>query len=221
MSSRQAMGKRGPDHHPPTRRDVPAQMVTKRRIVVEQPDEDDSRPERRYTSRGRGRKRGSLFSRKWSKETSEWVFAGVVFVVLILAVVLGIHFVGGSNSAPTAAGGRLGTGGGGFSGFGGGQNTAIVSAVAGALGISSTTLTSDLQSGQTVAQIAAAQNVSITTVNSAYLVAVQQQFNTAVSSGRFTQAQADQLYSTQQQDVSSGQYPFLRVFGGPVATATQ
>lgn len=216
MSSRQAMQRRGPDH-PQSRRDAaPAKMVSGRRQEAAQPDEGATRPERRYQPRARGRKRGSLFSRKWSKETSEWVFAGVVFVVLILGVVLGIHFIGGTSS--TAATGRRPSGG--SSGFGGGQNGAVVSAVAGALGISTTTLTSDLQAGQSLPQIAAAQNVSITTVNNAYLAAVKQTFDSAVSSGRFTQSQADQLYSIQQQDVANGQYPLLRVFGGAAATAT-
>jgi len=142
----------------------------------------------------------------------------VVFIGLMLAVVLGIHFIGGSSSTAATTRRPGGFSGGSFGG--GGLNSTVVSAVAGTLGISSSTLTADLQSGQTVPQIAAEQNVSIATVDTAYLNAVQQQFDSLVSSGRFTQAQANQFYSQQQQDVNNGQFPLLQQFTGPVATAT-
>ncbi len=155
-----------------------------------------------------------------SKEQNEWLFAGIVFVGLMLAVIVGIHVIGGASSTPSANRSPGSFGGGG--GFGGaGRGSAVLTAVAGALNISTTTLTTDLQSGQTVPQIAAEQNVSIATVDSAYLSAAQQEFNSLASSGRFTAAQASQLYSEQQQEVDSGQFPLLESFGGGAsATAT-
>lgn len=172
-------------------------------------------------ARTRGRQRRSPFAGKWSKETREWVFAGSVFVVLILAVVLGIHVIGGGS---TSAAGRPSfgnrTGGFGGNGAGGGGNAAVTTAVATALGISSDTLTSDLQQGMTVAQIASAQNVPIATVNTAYLNAAKTLFDAAVTSGTFTQAQADQIYSEQQAEVGNGQYSLLGTGTGASATAT-
>ena len=69
---------------------------------------------------------------------------------------------------------------------GGGFNSQVLSAVAGALNLSTTSLTADLQAGQSVPQIAAAQNVSMTTVNSAYLSAAQQEFNTCRQRPHYT-----------------------------------
>jgi hypothetical protein len=157
-----------------------------------------------------------------SKETSQWVFAGVIFAGIMLAVIVGIHVIGGTSTpnrnafAGRTPGSFFGGGGGG----GGGFNSQVLSAVASALNLSSTSLTADLQAGQTVPQIATAQNVSLTTVDNAYLSAAQQEFNSFASSGRMTQAQVSQLYSQQEQDVQSGQYPLLQFFAQPSATAT-
>jgi hypothetical protein len=86
---------------------------------------------------------------------------------------------------------------------------AILSAVAAKLNLSATTLQSDLASGQTLPQIAAAQHVSMADVNAAYLSAVHAQLATAVSSGGITQQQANQAYTKVQQAVASGHYPLL------------
>jgi len=168
--------------------------------------DDEPRP-RRTSQRNR-----PVLTRKRSKETNEWITAGAIFLGLIIAVVVGIHVIGGhSTTTPNAGNGFFGNGtGNGFRGFS--QRTAIQSAVANALGITTDTLTTDLQSGQTVQQIATAQNVPIATVNTAYLNAVKQQFDQAVTNGSITQAQADQIYSQQQQQVSNGQYSFLQNF---------
>src|SRR5579863_3443142 len=40
---------------------------------------------------------------KRSKETNEWIGAGALFGGLILALVLGLHFIGGSSTTPAAA----------------------------------------------------------------------------------------------------------------------
>jgi len=221
MSSRQVMRNRG-TQHPPAR--LPTARAASNRQAAQPDDEDERESRRPARARTRGRQRRSPFAGNWSKETREWVFAGGVFVVLILGIVLGIHAIGGGTSSTTANGrptfGAGGPGGGFGPGGNGAGNTAVTTAVAQALGISSDTLTGDLQQGMTVAQIAAAQNVSIDTVNTAYLNAVKTQFDSAVSSGTFTQAQADQIYSLQQQQVANGQYPLLPSGSGATATAT-
>src|SRR6185437_15709071 len=91
--------------------------------------------------------------------------------------------------------------------------SAIASAVAGALKISTSTLDSDLAVGQTIPQIAAAQKVNLSDVNTAYLNAVKSQLSSAVSAGTITQAQSDAAYSKVQQAVQSGNYPLLGMRG--------
>lgn len=88
---------------------------------------------------------------------------------------------------------------------------AVASAVAGSLKISTSTLESDLAAGQTIPQIAAAQKVNLSDVNSAYLNAVKSQLGSAVSSGMLTQSQSDVLYSRLQQAVQAGHYPLLEM----------
>jgi hypothetical protein len=88
-------------------------------------------------------------------------------------------------------------------------HAAIESAVADSLKISTSTLESDLATGQTIPQIAAAQKVSLSDVNAAYLNAIKAQLASAVSSGTITQTQSDALYSRMQQAVQNGHYPLL------------
>ncbi|HEX5441578.1 MAG TPA: hypothetical protein VFW76_11890 [Ktedonobacterales bacterium] len=90
---------------------------------------------------------------------------------------------------------------------------AVESAVAGALKISTSTLQSDLAAGQTIPQIATAQKVNLSDVNTAYLNAVKSQLSSAVSAGTITQAQSDAVYSRAQQAVRSGTYPLLGMRG--------
>jgi len=92
--------------------------------------------------------------------------------------------------------------------------TAIEAAVAKALNLSTTTLESDLHAGQTISQIATAQKVNISAVNTAYLNAVQTQLNTAVKAGDITQTQADGAYTMVKNAVAQGNYPLLDR-GGP------
>ena len=90
------------------------------------------------------------------------------------------------------------------------SHKAVLAAVAGALKLAPATLESDLSSGQTVAQIASAQHVSINDVNAAYLNAIQAQLKTAVANGMITQPQADKMYQAIQHAVANGRYPLLR-----------
>ena len=104
--------------------------------------------------------------------------------------------------------GFLGKGGHGMGGmhFGGANvQKYIVAAeaqVAQGLGISSSTLTSDLQSGKTLHQIASAQNISDSKLESILTNAVQTQLKSAVSAGTITQTQATQV----SQQLSNSQF---------------
>jgi hypothetical protein len=87
--------------------------------------------------------------------------------------------------------------------------SAVESAVAGALKISTTTLESDLAAGQTIPQIATAQKVNLSDVNTAYLNAVKTQLANAVSADTITQDQSTAIYTRVQQAVQNGRYPLL------------
>ncbi len=116
------------------------------------------------------------------------------------------------DAHPCAAMGRMyGHHGGEYGGANAHQ--AILNAVAAKLNLSAPTLQSDLASGQTLPQIAAAQHVSIADVNATYLSAVHAQLTTAVSNGAISQQQANQAYTKVQQAVANGHYPLLEVRG--------
>lgn len=89
------------------------------------------------------------------------------------------------------------------------SRASIEAAVAPALGISTSTLDADLASGQTVAQIVAAQHADASKVQSAYLGAVQAALNQAVSSKTITSDQSSRIYTMVQTAVKNGHYPLL------------
>jgi hypothetical protein len=89
-------------------------------------------------------------------------------------------------------------------------HTAVVNAVATTLKLSPATVEKNLASGQTVAQMASAQHVSLADVNAAYLSAVRTQLNATVASGMITQSQADKMYANIERAVAAGKYPLLR-----------
>lgn len=91
--------------------------------------------------------------------------------------------------------------------------TAVESAVAGSLKVSTSTLENDLAAGKTIPQIATAQKVSLSDVNTAYLNAIKTQLSAAVSSGLITQDQSNAIYARVQQAVQNGHYPLLEMGG--------
>lgn len=94
-------------------------------------------------------------------------------------------------------------GGRGGKGIGGarvpGVREAMLDAAAQALNITSDELTTQLRSGQTLAQLAAAHNTTEQAVTDAALAAAKTQLDQAVAAGTLTQAQADSFYSQLQQ----------------------
>jgi len=112
-----------------------------------------------------------------------------------------------------------GMGGRGMNGRGPGVGQALeaglLDAAAKALKLSSAALESQLQSGQTLAQIAATQKVDLQTVKDATLSALKTQLRAEVSSSRLTQAQADAILSRAQQDPNFGLHGGVRGGRGP------
>lgn len=141
----------------------------------------------------------------------------------VAIVILAIHFLGGSsapassaNSGDQASGNPSGSGSSTPVISSGNGSNQVLDATAQALGITTDTLKADLQSGETVAQIAQAQNVPISTVNAAYLNGVKELSDQMVQGGSVSQATADQLYQEEQQKVQNGQYDLLNSGGGHV-----
>lgn len=90
---------------------------------------------------------------------------------------------------------------------------AVASAVATKLNLSVDTLKADLKGGQTLQQIAAAQNVSTSDLNATYLGAIKTQLDQAVANKTITGDQENMLYNRIQQAVQNGHYPLLEARG--------
>ncbi len=85
----------------------------------------------------------------------------------------------------------------------GGVQQAMRDAAANVLGITTIELTTQLRSGQTLAQIAQANGTTEQAVVTAALAAAKIQLDQAVAAGTLTQAQADTVYSALQQHGSN------------------
>jgi len=123
---------------------------------------------------------------------------------------------GDSGTAPGPSPGAHSRGG--FGGFGGFGGVNLLQDAAGVIGISEQTLQSDLQSGQTVAQVAAANGSSAQDVISALVGDETTAINSLESSGKISSSQAGQIESGLTQMVTS----FVnqtRPSGGPRAGA--
>ena len=80
-----------------------------------------------------------------------------------------------------------------------GIGQAMLDAAAQALGITADELKTQLRSGQTLAQLAAAHNTTEQAVTDAALAAAKTKLDEAVQAGTLTQAQADSIYAELQQ----------------------
>ncbi len=96
-------------------------------------------------------------------------------------------------------GGRHGHRGPGGGPFFGQNKQALLDAAAGALNLTSEELATQLQSGQTIEQIAEAQGTTVKAVTDAVLAASRTQLDEAVAAGTITQAQADEIYAHMQE----------------------
>lgn len=85
-----------------------------------------------------------------------------------------------------------------------GLGQAVTAAVAKALGLTEQQLFTQLQGGQTVAQIAQARGISTATLHTAAVEALKTGLATDVKAGRLTQAQADQMIAQAQADANFG-----------------
>lgn len=157
---------------------------------------------------------------------NDWVKAAGLVVGFVVAIIVAAHFLGSpGGSTPTASSphsnsnqpsGYSNQPSGNYSqAFGtaaaSGNLTPVppVITTAKALGISPATLQADIQAGETVPQLAQAQHVPLSTVNAAYLQGVKQANQMAVQGGGVTQAQADQQYQQEVQNVQQGIYDIL------------
>jgi hypothetical protein len=105
---------------------------------------------------------------------------------------------GNGNSSGSGVGGRPGFGGGGFRGGGGGLFGGL-SAAATYLGVSQTTLESDLASGKTMAQVAKDQGKTVDGLVTAMVDSTRKQLDAQVGSGRFTKQQEATIVASLEQ----------------------
>jgi hypothetical protein len=131
---------------------------------------------------------------------------------------VGSSSFGGGRLGGRGFGGGLGPGPSGFHGF----FDATSSAVTAYLGLTAAALHADLQNGQTLAQVAKVQGKTAAGLVAAIVAVKKKRIDAAVSSGRLTQAQAQQFESRLQQqatDAVNGTRPQFGGFGGPGAPA--
>ncbi len=122
------------------------------------------------------------------------------------------------NGTQPAFGGGFGGGGfggrGGFGGFGFGGMGGAVTAAATYLGLSSSQITTDLQGGKTLADIATAQGKTADGLVSAIVSAEESQLQSAVSAGKLSSSQEQTIESNLQTRVSAIVNGTQPAFGG-------
>jgi hypothetical protein len=125
---------------------------------------------------------------------------------------LGLGEGTGTGTGGFGPGGR-GTGGGGGGRFAGGifQTFGAASTY---LGVSTSTLFSDLQSGKTLASVAKAEGKSVSGLIDAMVASEKQSLASAVSSGQVTQAQEQQVVSRLQSRIAGIVNSGFKGFGG-------
>jgi polyhydroxyalkanoate synthesis regulator phasin len=85
-------------------------------------------------------------------------------------------------------------------GFGG---VDLIDSAASILGISADDLMTQLKDGQSLADVATAQGVSVDTLKSGLLAQVKSGLDTLVSDGKITQSQADGIYSRTESNIDN------------------
>lgn len=90
----------------------------------------------------------------------------------------------------------------------------LLDAAAGALKLSTEALTTELRSGKTLKEVAAAHSVDYATVSKAVLDAAKADFDKAVAAGNLTQERADQMLSRLSGALSNGSFPKGKLHGG-------
>lgn len=104
-------------------------------------------------------------------------------------------------------GGQGGTPGMGMMGVRPGFDDSGFAAAAKALGMTAPDLTTQLRSGKTLSDVAKDKGVNAQTVKDAVLAALKTRLQQAVTAGRLSQAQADQILANAQQDPNFGLFP--------------
>lgn len=143
-----------------------------------------------------------------AKRRRQWALALGVIILFIGIAAAALHFI--TNRPTTTMNTACTNANPGFTSTSSIINQVVQSSIASTLGISTSTLQSDLNGGESLADIAQAQNKQMSDVNTAYLNAVQNELNTLVSAGQMTQDQASQIYTQEQTNVNNGQYTYLQ-----------
>lgn len=91
---------------------------------------------------------------------------------------------------------------GGPGGYMGGQHDSLLTVAAEVIGIEETELVAALESGQTIAEVAEANDVAVEDIADAFVTTHEEWLATAVESGRLTQEQADLMLANMSAHVS-------------------
>jgi hypothetical protein len=118
---------------------------------------------------------------------SKWLKIGMV------AVLIGLLAVGTAAYAQGPRGGQ----------DWGEHEHSLIAVAADTLGLTQTNLVAELQSGKTIADIAAAQDVALDDIVEAFLSAHQERLTTAVSNGWLTQEQADLMIINMETNITT------------------
>ncbi len=149
----------------------------------------------------------------------------LILGVIVVLVVAGVFTVAAQSDPATATptcpgmgqGGRGAMMGGGF-GNGmmmGAEGDTMMTAVAKVLGLDTTAFITQIHSGQTLADIAKAQNVDVQKVYDAMLATAKEHVAAQVTAGTMTQAQADAHLTWMQDNIAQ-----MPMFGGAAGNCT-
>ena len=131
---------------------------------------------------------------------------------------MGLMGMSGRGAEGPLWGGRRGGGFGGRDwGMMGGPGDSLISVAAEKLGMTVEELSAELEADKTIADVAKAKGVELTTIVDAFVAAREEQVKQRVTDGRITQQQADTMLQNmrdQAQKQLEGSFPFRGEFGG-------
>ncbi len=117
-----------------------------------------------------------------------------IAAILVAALPVGSAFAQGPSGITPP------TGGGGRGNWGGPQNS-LVAVAAKTIGLDQATLVAELNTGKTIANVAAAHGVALDEIVAAFVAPHIERWNQAVAAGTITQAQADTFIATMKANV--------------------
>ncbi|MBK9715032.1 MAG: hypothetical protein IPO81_27665 [Kouleothrix sp.] len=133
-----------------------------------------------------------------------WITLAGVALALAVAIVVAPAALAQGPGGGYGAG--AGTGPGGGAGYGrgmGGPQSSLVAVAAQQLNMPQVDLVAELQSGKTIAQVAADKHVALDTIVNAFVATRAARLDAAVAAGRLTRTQANTQLATMQANITA------------------